>query len=35
LADALALEAAHATTQRVDAAAFGAAGAAAAARQKS
>jgi enoyl-CoA hydratase len=35
LADALALEAAHAATQRVDPAAFGAAGAAAAARQKS
>jgi enoyl-CoA hydratase len=34
LADALALEAAHAATQRVDAAAFGAAGAAAAARQR-
>jgi enoyl-CoA hydratase/carnithine racemase len=33
-ADALALEAAHAATQRVDAAAFGAAGAAAAARQR-
>ncbi len=35
LADALALEAAHAATQRVDAAAFGAAGAATAARQRS
>jgi enoyl-CoA hydratase len=34
LADALALEAAHAATQRVDTAAFGAAGAAAAARQR-
>jgi enoyl-CoA hydratase len=35
LADALALEAAHAATQQVDPAAFGAAGAAAAARQQS
>jgi enoyl-CoA hydratase len=35
LADALALEAAHAATQRVDPSAFGAAGAAAAARQRS
>jgi enoyl-CoA hydratase len=35
LADALALEAAHAAEQRVDPAAFGAAGAAAAARQRS
>jgi enoyl-CoA hydratase len=34
LADALALEVAHAATQKVDAAAFGAAGAAAAARQR-
>ena len=35
LADALALEAAHSATQRVDPAAFGAAGAAAASRQRS